>query len=104
MTAKTEENIDVLKEELQTLHKQIENLAKAVEQDASGRTAVVAADLEDQFDKYQKLAGEKLQKALSAGNDGVENVSERIRQNPLGSLLLAFGAGYVISRFFRQDR
>ena len=104
MSVKTEENIDALKEELQTLRKQMESLAKSLEKDASGRAATVAADLEDQFEKYQKIAAEKLQKALNAGNDGVENVSERIRQNPLGSLLLAFGAGYVISRIFRQDR
>ncbi len=104
MTVKTEENIDALKDELQTLRKQMESLAKAVEKDASGRAASMAADLEDQFDKYQNLAAEKLQKALNASSDGVENISERIRQNPLGSLLLAFGAGYVISRIFRQGR
>ena len=102
MSVKAEENIDALKEELQTLRTQMENLAKSLEKDASGRAG--AADLEDQFDKYQKIAADKLQKALNAGNDGVENISERIRQNPLGSLLLAFGAGYVFSRLFRQDR
>ena len=104
MTVKNEENIDVLKDEVQALRKQMENLAKAVEKNASGKAAAMTAGLEEEIDKYQKMAADKLQKALNAGSDGVENISDRIRQNPLGSLLLAFGAGYVISRIFRQDR
>ncbi|MDD4700816.1 MAG: hypothetical protein PHI96_01215 [Desulfovibrio sp.] len=104
MTVKNEENIDVLKEEIQALRKQMESLAKAVEKNASGRAEAMTEGLQGEIDKYQKLAAEKLQKALDSGSDGIENISERIRQNPLGSLLLAFGAGYVISRIFRQDR
>ena len=104
MTVKNEENVDVLKEEIQALRKQMESLAKAVEKNASGRAEAMTEGLQDEIDKYQKLAADKLQKALDSGSDGIENISERIRQNPLGSLLLAFGAGYVISRIFRQDR
>ena len=104
MTVKNEDNIDALKDEIQALRKQMESLAKTVEDNASGRAASMPPGLEEEIGKYQKMAAEKLQKALDSGSDGIENISERIRQNPLGSLLLAFGAGYVISRIFRQDR
>ncbi len=104
MSVKNEENMDTLREEVQALRKQIESLAKTAEKKASHHAAFLSANLEDEVEKYQKLAAEKLQRALAAGGDGVENVSERIRQNPLGSLLLAFGAGYAISLLFRHGK
>ncbi len=104
MSMKNEENMDTLREEVQSLRKQIETLAKTAEKNASYHAASVGSRLEDEVEKYQKLAAEKLQKAMAAGGDGVENVSERIRQNPLGSLLLAFGAGYALSLLFRHGK
>ena len=104
MNVKNEENRDTLREEVQALRKQIETLAKTAEKNASYHAASVSSRLEDEVEKYQKLAAEKLQKVMAAGGDGVENVSERIRQNPLGSLLLAFGAGYALSLLFRHGK
>ena len=43
MTVKNEENIDVLKDEVQALRKQMENLAKAVEKNASGKASAMTA-------------------------------------------------------------
>ncbi len=105
VNVKKEENIDILREEVQALRKQVEHLAKVAEEKASHCAASANATcLEDEVEKYQQLAAEKLQKALAAGGDGVENLSQRIRQNPLGSLLLAFGAGCALSLLFRHGK
>ena len=105
MNVKNEENIDILREEVQALRKQVEHLASVAEEKASHCAASANATcLEDEVEKYQQLAAEKLQKALAAGGDGVENLSQRIRQNPLGSLLLAFGAGCALSLLFRHGK
>lgn len=105
MNVKNEENIDSLREEVRALRKQIEQLVRAAEEKAAqDATSADAGSLEDEVEKYQQMAAEKLQKVLAAGGDGIESLSERIRQNPLGSLLMAFGAGYALSLIFRQGK
>lgn len=102
--AKEENTVDTMKEELQQLQKQVGELAKSLKDTGVEKTSELTAKLEKELEKYQKLAMEKAQKVYDAGNAGLDDVSERIRQNPLGSLLIAFGAGYVLSRIFRNDK
>lgn len=104
MAAKEENTIDVLKDDLQALQKQVGELAKSLKDTGVEKTSELTAKLEKELEKYQKLASEKVQKVYEAGNAGLDDVSERIRQNPLGSLLVAFGAGYILSRIFRNDK
>ena len=68
------------------------------------KSSELTAKLKKELEKYQKLTSKKVQKAYDAGSAGVEKVSERVRQNPLGSVLIAFGAGYVLSKILRHMR
>lgn len=102
MSTNSTETLDTLREELLALRKQVESLAQTAKEKTQKQAP--AANPEETFEKYQKLAAENLQRALDAGGSGLESVNERIRQNPLGSLLLAFGVGYVLSLVFRQGK
>ena len=104
MAAKDENTLDSLKEELQSLQKQFSELAKSFKDAGVEKSSELTAKLEKELEKYQKRAWEKVQKAYDAGSAGVEEVSERVRQNPLGSVLIAFGAGYVLSKILRHMR
>lgn len=101
MAAKEDITIDAMKEELSALRKQVGELAATIKAAGTEKSSEMTERLEKELERLQKLASEKVQKVYDTGSAGLEDVSERVRQNPLGSLLVAFGAGYILSKIFR---
>lgn len=103
--ADTNENaIDALRDELKNLRGQIENIVKT----ADGKKSEIGSDLVDklskELEKLRKNAGDQAQRIYNAGQDGLGEVEETVRKNPLVSLAVAFGAGCVLSCLFRHLR
>ncbi|MEZ5451400.1 MAG: hypothetical protein R3E93_01090 [Thiothrix sp.] len=97
-TAKTTESELDLRAEFDALRKQVSEVLGELQSKGKATSSRLADKLEAEASRYQEQAGEKLQDALDAGNAGLNEVGDQIRRNPVASLLVAFGAGYLLSR------
>lgn len=97
-------SMEALKNELSSLRNQIENLVKAA--DAKGHQSAddLASRIVQELNSYKRRASEQADRLRDAGSAGLEEVGNQVRQNPLASLLIAFGAGCVVSCLFRHLR
>lgn len=103
-TAKNTDPEFDLREEFESLRKLVGELLTEVQTKGKETSSRLADKLESELDHYQEKAGQKLHDAYDAGSAGLDDVSERIRRNPVASLLVAFGAGYVLSRLLGNDK
>jgi len=82
-----------LREEIATLRKEFAEMMELVK-DKSGS---YAEDISETVEKSAEVVYEK-------GNLGLEEINERVRKNPVASLAIAFGVGYIISKLFSSDK
>ncbi|HPQ95075.1 MAG: hypothetical protein KDI44_03755 [Thiothrix sp.] len=95
---KTDETADAeLRRELDALRDMVSELLEEFRGDREGPAQQVE-QLKAQLENYQGKAEQKLHDAYDAGAARLDDVGELIRRNPLTSLALAFGAGYLLSR------
>lgn len=93
-------SVDTLREELNALRAQMERLVKAADEKRHEVTADMAHKIAHELDRCRERAGH----IKKAGQAGIDEVEEQVRQNPLASVLIAFGVGWVISCLFRHLR
>ncbi|MGB3917740.1 MAG: hypothetical protein WBL07_09895 [Thiothrix litoralis] len=102
-TAKSTESDLDLREEFDTLRKQVTELLSELQSKGKDKSAKLADKLEAELGNYQDKAGQKLQDAYDTSSASLNEVGEQIRRSPVASLLVAFGAGYVLSRLLGSD-
>lgn len=102
MAENNEHNIDALRSELNSLRNQLEGMVKNLETKHHEVCGEVHAKIADELEHYRKLANKHAQKVYDAGQAGIEEVGSHVRENPLASLLIAFGVGCVVSSLLRQ--
>lgn len=100
----TNTTMETLRDDLQKLRDQIESLAKDFEKRKGEVSADIASKLANEIEHYRKLASNSAHRAYEAGQNGIEEVGEQVRQNPFASIAIAFGAGCVISCLIRHLR
>lgn len=96
--------VEGMKEELARLQAQMQALLKHVENKKDAVEDDLASKIARELDHYRSLASKNAHRIYDAGQNGMEEVSDHVRANPLASLLIAFGAGCVISCLFRHLR
>lgn len=94
--------VEALRGELDKLSGQIGNIIKSIEDKKSAEASDLVDKLTRELAALRSGASDKAQKLYDAGQAGVEEVGEHIRRNPLSSLLIAFGAGCVLSCLLRH--
>lgn len=104
MSNTNENAIDAMREELQNLRGQIENIVKTAEDKKSEIGSDLVEKLSNELEKLRKNAGDQAHRLYNAGQAGFGEVEETVRKNPLASLAVAFGAGCILSCLFRQLR
>lgn len=72
----------------------LDSLKEKGEEKASKLSSKISSELED----YKDAAMKKAQQVQDASSDGVEQVTQYVKANPLASLGIAFGIGFVLSR------
>lgn len=91
-----------LRNEIGRISAQIENITKNFEKSKSGESNELLAKLLNEVSSLKQSATDRAQQMYKAGQTGAEEVGEHVRRNPLSSLLIAFGAGCIISTILRQ--
>ena len=92
-----------LREEFDQLKGQVGDLLTLLKDKGQKKSSTVKEKLGENLENYQDLAKEQLNTAYEMGNENMEKVGEKIQKNPLASILIAFGAGYVISKVMTKD-
>lgn len=103
-TAKSNESDLDLREEFDVLRKQVSEVLSELQSKGKDKSSRLADKLEAELGNYQEKAGQKLQDAYDASSANLNEVGEQIRRNPVTSLLVAFGAGYVLSRLLASGK
>lgn len=93
-----------LREEFDALRSQVNEMVQALKAKGEEKTEKLGKKLEDELGHYQDKAEEKLHDAYDAGEASLDDLSKRIRKNPVTSLIAAFTAGYIISKILDNGK
>lgn len=104
MAENHDHSVNGLREELNGVRTQLENLARMLDEKKGEITADVASKISGELERYRRLAHEQAHRLYDAGAAGVEEVGDQVRRNPVLSLAIAFGAGCVLSCLVRHLR
>ena len=100
----TQPTLEHLKEEISGLKAQLEKMLKNADQKKSEIKDDLLNRLTAELEQLRQNAGERAHQLYQSGQSGAEAVTEKVRENPLASILIAFGAGYAISCILRHLR
>lgn len=99
-----EHTVEELRKELGAMREQMDSLLETLKDRKDEVGGELSSRLAREFEHYRHLAHDQARRFHDAGSAGMEEVSEQVRRNPMTSLLIAFGAGCVISCLFRHLR
>lgn len=92
--------MEAFREEMNHLRNQIETLAKNIDDKRHEVTADMAQKIARELDK----ARAKAHQLKNAGQARINEEEDHVRQSPVASLAIAFGAGWLLSCLFRHLR
>lgn len=104
MAENSQPTLDHLKEELSGIKSQVEKILKSAEQKKTDLKDDLIERLTTELEQLRKSAGERAHQLYNTSQQGAEAVTDKVRENPLASVLIAFGAGYAISCILRHLR
>lgn len=96
--------VDNLRKEINNLRSQIENIVKSADEKGRDLTSDMARKIARELEHCRHKASERAAHIRDFSRAEMNEVGEHVRANPLASLLIAFGAGCVISCLFRHLR
>lgn len=94
--------MDTMRAELSSIKEQIQKLFNNFESRKSDELSSLVDKLSKEIAQLREGANTKAQQLYDAGHAGLDEVGEHVRKNPMSSLLVAFGAGCVLSWLLRQ--
>lgn len=87
-----------IREEFEALKAQLAELVGTIKELGESKGQDVKQTLNAEREKLQAQAQEKIQAAQEMGDAGLEDLTNRVHENPLKSVAIAFGVGYVLSK------
>ena len=90
--------LDALKADIAQLRQDIGGLTTAVRDAASGKAQKTRAETQERLRSAWEELEQKLDDVLEHGKSTLGDVETRVTEHPTGSLLMAFGAGFIIAR------
>jgi ElaB/YqjD/DUF883 family membrane-anchored ribosome-binding protein len=98
----TDRSYQALEAELAKLREDIGSLAKTVRDIGSGEAQAVVDAVRDRLDKVSAEARRAGRRAKAGAQDAADTVQHTIEDNPLTSVLIALGLGFIIGAFLRR--
>jgi ElaB/YqjD/DUF883 family membrane-anchored ribosome-binding protein len=90
--------LDALKADIAQLRGDIAALTAAVRDEASDKVHKTKAETEERVRGAWADLEEKLDEVLEQGRSTVGDLETRVGQHPTGSLLTAFGVGFIVAK------
>lgn len=97
-TTTKETDVETLRQDIDELKSALAGLTKDVKKVAEARQDDVAGSARAKFEEIGQNASRFARKAAERGREGAEAVGETVRDRPVQSLLVAFGAGLLLAR------
>lgn len=95
-------SVETLKAEFDSLRSQFDNIVKTVESKKGELSQDVVSRIAKELEHYKQAAAHKADQLRDVGQAGLAEVGEHVRRNPVASLVIAFGAGWVMSYLIRK--
>ena len=103
-TAEEKKATEELRKEFESLRGEVTEMMALLKKKGGNYAEIVSDKAEEKLEDYQERASESIDAVYEKGTEGVEEISKRIRKNPVGSLCVAFGLGYIISKLMDQGK
>lgn len=98
MAEEIRKELDALKNDIAQLRKDIASLTSAVKDVASDKVENGKAQARERVNNAWEDIERKLDDLLGQGRDTVRNVEQKIGEHPTGSILTAFGVGFLVAK------
>jgi ElaB/YqjD/DUF883 family membrane-anchored ribosome-binding protein len=90
--------LDALKADIASLRQDIAGLTTAVRDAASDKAQKTRAETQERIRSTWEDLENKLDEVLAQGKATLGNVESQVGQHPAGSLLTAFGVGFLVAK------
>lgn len=87
-----------LKQDLEILKAQVSELIKDIKKISEKGVEHIGDKIEKEFEHYSEKATDKIRDTQQAADNGLEEISARVKKNPVASVAIAFFIGYIISK------
>lgn len=94
--------LDNLRKDLAQLRTDVAELTKVVRNIGVSKAESVKESVADEIRSRREALHERLDEAQAHGKMAMEDLEERVQQHPYGSLLTAFGAGFIIAKLMQH--
>ncbi|RVU83572.1 DUF883 family protein [Leucothrix sargassi] len=101
---KTTKSSQDMHAEIESLRKEVAEMMTLLKDKGSDVAETISEKTGEKFGDYQEKVQEGAEVAYEKGLEGVEEVSKRVKKNPVASLCIAFGLGYAISKLIDQGK
>jgi ElaB/YqjD/DUF883 family membrane-anchored ribosome-binding protein len=101
--AANKDNDNDLRKEFDALKDQVNSLLELLKEKEQEKAANIKDEITDRLEDYEEKAKEQMQHAIELGSENLDKVGAKIQSNPLTSLALAFGVGYLLSRVISKN-
>jgi len=93
-----QEEMQVLKDDVTKLRSDIANLVEVLKQLGLQKAQETRGTLEDEFDVQREKLKARFNSARERGKGAVDELEEHVNEHPIGSLLTAFGIGFILAK------
>lgn len=90
--------LDALKADIAQLRLDIKGLTEAIHEVASDKVKEARNDTEERLHESWEDLEQKLDEIIRQGRSTVDQMERQVGQHPAGSLLTAFGIGFLIAK------
>ncbi|GKS69519.1 hypothetical protein W03_15230 [Nitrosomonas sp. PY1] len=87
-----------LKQDLAILKAQVSELMEDIKRISEKGIEHIGDKIEREFEHYSEKATDKIRDTQQAADDGLEEISARVRKNPVTSVAIAFFVGYIVAK------
>ena len=84
--------------EFEKLKSQVADLLQTLKENGEQKTANLQEKIASSVEDYKDAALKKAQQVQAVGSDGLAQVETYVKANPVASIAIAFGVGFVLSR------
>ena len=94
--------IEKLRKDLAQLRADVAQLTEVVKDIGVSKAESVKESVAEEVRRRREALNERLDEAQARGRMAMEDLEEGIQQHPYGSLLTAFGAGFIIAKLMQH--
>ena len=93
-----QDEIQVLKDDVSKLRSDVADLVAMLKDLGLSKVHETRENLEDELREQREKLRAEFNRARERGKSAVDDFEQQVGMHPLGSLLTAFGIGYIIAR------